>query len=247
MTPNFETAGLIRLSPAPGLGWSSTAAALLTLLSLGACGGGGGTGPAAAQPLGLAQVTVLDACGTAVPDAKLRGPNGSAITDAKGVALLVMPAPDSTADVTVSRSTFVDTTVKISSSAGRVNQLVATLVRATAPAGDSLRSRSGNVPTLDATGRKLSFEIELLVVQGNSQPVENLGSADFVLRACTPETAAVRNGRADCLCGAGSADVDTAYTPRHADAEQPVVGPWLDGTALRCGPAAGPERQHCLH
>ena len=182
-------------------------------MSLGACGGGGGADTAASQPLGLAQVTVLDGYGNAVPGAKLQGPSGSAITDAKGVALLVMPAPDSTADVTVTRSTFVDTTVKITSTSGGVNQMIATLSRATAPAGGSLRSRSGYAPTLDATGRQLSFEIELVVVRGNSQPVENLGPADFVLRDCTPAAAALRKGRADCLRGAGSADVDTAYIP----------------------------------
>ena len=215
--PNFKPADLVRFSPSPSpspwRSWPWTATALLTVLSLGACGGGGGSDTATAQPLGLAQVTVLDAYGAAVPDAKLQGPSGSAITDAKGVALLVMPAPDSTADVTVTRSTFVDTTVKITSTSGGVNQVVATLSRATAPAGGSLRSRSGYAPTLDATGRQLSFEIELVVVQGNSQPVENLGPADFVLRDCTPAAAAVRNGRADCLRGAGSADVDMAYTP----------------------------------
>ena len=189
---------------------------MLAGLGLAACGGGGGSASTGPQPLGLVKVTVLDAYGTAVPDAKLQGPSGSAFTDAQGVALVLLPAPDSTADVLLSRTTFVDTMLKVTSNSGGVNQVTATLVRATAPAGGSLRSRSGFAPTLDGAGQQLSFEIELVVVQGNSQPVETLRPADFVLRACTPEAASVRNGRADCLRGAGSADADVAYSPATA-------------------------------
>ena len=202
------------LSSAPVRGWPVIAAALLAGLGLTACGGGGGGGGAAsnAPQLGLVRVTVQDAYGTAVRDVTLQGANGSSVSDAQGVALMLMPAPDSTADVSMSRATFVDSTLKLTSTTGGLNQVTATLVRATAPAGGSLRSRSGYAPTLDATGRQLSFEIELVVVQGNSQPVETLSMADFVLLACTPAAATVRKGRADCLRGAGSADVDTAYS-----------------------------------
>lgn len=165
------------------------------------------------QALGLVMVTVQDAYGAAVANATLQGAGGSTTTDAQGVALVQLPAPDSTVEVTLSRTTFVDAKLQLTSTSGSVNQVAATLVRATAPAGGSMRSRSGFVPTLDASGRQLSFEIELVVVQGNSQPVETLGTADFVMRACTPEAASVRNGRADCLRGGGNADGDTAYSP----------------------------------
>ena len=212
---HIKPTGPTHLSPAPRRGRPVIAAALLAGLGLTACGGGGGGGGAAgtAPQLGMVRVTVQDAYGTAVPDATLKGPSGSSISDAQGVALMLMPAPDSTADVSLSRATFVDTTLKVTSTTGGVNQVTATLVRATAPAGGSLRSRSGYAPTLDATGRQLSFEIELVVVQGNSQPVATLSMADFVLHACTPAAATVRNGRADCLRGAGSADVDAGYSP----------------------------------
>ena len=208
-----EPAGRAYLSPAPKRRWSAITAALLTGLGLVACGGGGGSASNGPQPLGLVKVTVLDAYGTPVPDAKLQGPSGNAVTDAQGVALVLLPTPDSSADVLLSRASFVDTTVKVISNAGSVKEVTATLVRATAPAGGSLRTRSGYAPTLDVTGQQLSFEIELVVVQGNSQPVETLSLADFVLRACTPESAAVRKGRADCLRGAGNADADMAYSP----------------------------------
>jgi hypothetical protein len=208
------TCGTNRPSAALKLGWPAITAALLAGLGLAACGGGGGGGGSATpQALGLVMVTVQDAYGAAVAEAKLQGPSGSTTTDAKGVALVVMPAPDSTAEVTLTRSTFVDTKLQLTSTSGGVNQVAATLVRATAPAGGSLRTRSGYAPTLDAAGQQLTFEIELLVVQGDSQPVETLGMADFVLRACTPQAATVRNGRADCLRGTGSADVDAAYSP----------------------------------
>ena len=214
---HIEPAGRSHSPPAPKRHWSAITAALLAGLGLAACGGGGGSASNGPQPLGLIKVTVLDAYGTPVPDAKLQGPSGNAITDAQGVALVLLPTPDSSADVLLSRSTFVDTTVKVTGNTGNtgntgsVKDVTAKLVRATAPAGGSLRSRSGYAPTLDGTGQQLSFEIELVVVHGNSQPVETLSPADFVLRACTPESASVRNGRADCLRGAGSADADVAY------------------------------------
>jgi hypothetical protein len=209
-----EVTGPSRSSPALRRGWPAITAALLASLGLAACGGGGGgSGTAMPQALGLVRVTVQDAYGAAVADATLQGPSGSTTTDAQGVALVLMPSPDSTANVTLSRTTFVDTTIKITSTTGSVNQVAATLVRATAPAGGSMRSRSSYAPTLDTNGQQLTFEIELVVVQGDSTAVESLGAADFVLRACTPEAAAVRNGRPDCLRGGGSVDVDTGYSP----------------------------------
>ena len=212
----IEPSGRSYSSQAPKRHWSAITAALLAGLGLAACGGGGGSASNGPQPLGLVKVTVLDAYGTPVPDAKLQSPSGNAITDAQGVALVLLPTPDSSADVLLSRSTFVDTTVRVTGNAGSVKDVTATLVRATAPAGGSMRSRSGYAPVLDGTGQQLSFEIELVVVQGNSQPIETLSLADFVLRACTPESASVRNGRADCLRGAGSADADAAYSPATA-------------------------------
>ena len=213
----IKTTSPTRSPPALRRGWPAITAALLVGLGVAACGGGGGggdgAGTATPQALGLVKVTVQDAYGAPVAGAKLQSPSGSTNTDAQGVALVLLPAPDSTAEVTLTRSTFTDTTLRLTSTAGSVNQASATLVRATAPAGGSMRTRSGLAPTLDAAGQQLSFEIELVVVQGNSQPVETLGIPDFVLRACTPESAAVRNGRADCLRGAGSVDVDAAYSP----------------------------------
>ena len=204
-----------RPSPTPPAPWrrsAAMAAALLAGLGLAACGGGGGSSAAAPQ-LGLVSVTVQDTYGATVAGATLQGPSGSSITDARGVALVLMPAPNSTADVLLSRANFVDTAFKLTSTAGSINEVAVTLTRATAPAGGSLRSRSGFTPTLDTTGRQLSFEIEVVVVRGNSQPIETLNASDFVLRACTPATATERNGRVDCLRGAGSADADMAYVP----------------------------------
>jgi hypothetical protein len=158
-------------------------------------------------------VLVTDSYGAAVADATLQGPQGTAKTNAQGVALVPMPSPDSTAVVVLSRETFVDTTVTLTSASGRVEEVAVTLPRVTLPAGGSLRSRSGFAPSLDASGRELTFEIELVVVQGNSQPVETLTQGNFALQVCTPAPASVRNGRADCLLGAGSTDADVAYTP----------------------------------
>jgi hypothetical protein len=63
------------------------------------------------------------------------------------------------------------------------------------------------VPAVADNAQQLTFETELVVVDGDSRPIENLSSASFVLRACTPDPA---NERADCVQGA---DADVAYTP----------------------------------
>jgi hypothetical protein len=55
----------------------------------------------------------------------------------------------------------------------------------------------------------MTFEIELVLVDGDSRPIENLNSANFVLRACTPDPA---NDRVDCVRGADT-NADRAYTP----------------------------------
>ncbi|HXS31153.1 MAG TPA: vWA domain-containing protein, partial [Steroidobacteraceae bacterium] len=84
-----------------------------------------------------------------------------------------------------------------------------TLDRATLAAGGSLASRSGVLPAVSNSAQRMTFEVELVVVDGESRPIENLTRADFALRPCTPDAA---NNRIDCVRGPG-ADSDVAYTP----------------------------------
>lgn len=191
-------------------GWVRAATTALCI-GLAACGGGGGGGAGSGQPvaLGLVSVTVSDRFGAAVAGATVLGPRGSYTTDKLGVALVPLDSPDSTAGVTVSQSTFVDKTIAATSSSGQVNTVNVTLDRTSTAAGGSLSSRSGVLPTVDATGQTMTFEIELLAVDGDSRPIQNLATADFVLSACTPNPA---DDRVDCVRGSGAA-ADVAYAP----------------------------------
>jgi hypothetical protein len=180
-------------------------------LGLAACGGGGGGGGGGNAPaaLGLVKVTVSDAYGAKVIGATVLGPQGRVITDANGQALVTIDSPQGTADVTVSRATFVDSAISATSVVGQVAEVNVTLARATSAAGGSLTTRSGHLPTVDSTGGQMTFEIELVVVDGDSQPIENLSRANFELRACSPNPA---TDLIDCVRGT-DADVDVAYAP----------------------------------
>lgn len=190
--------------------WAVTAMGLM----LGACGGGGGGGSDSAAPaaLGLVKVTVSDLYGTKVAGATVQGPQGQVTTDALGVALVPINSPDGTAGVTISHATFVDKVLSATSTVGQVAELNVTLARATTAAGGSLSSRSGTLPSVDGTGRQMSFEIELVVVDGDANPITDLTLADFTLQACTPNPA---TPQVDCVRGAGT-DVDVAYEPAAA-------------------------------
>ena len=170
---------------------------------------------------------VSDRFGAAVPGATVLGPRGSYVTDVQGMALVPIDSPDGTTGVTVIRSSFVDKTVAATSSTGRLNEVAVTLDRKSSAAGGSLTSRSGILPTVDATGQTMTFEIELIAVGGDSRPIENLATADFVLRACTPDPS---NDRVGCVRGSGTA-AGAAYTP---------TGSTPDALRLIAGHAATP-------
>ena len=184
-------------------------------LAIAACGGGGGGNESRPEPFGLVKVTAVDSFGGAVAGATVTGPQGSSKTDAMGGALVVTGASGSSANVTLSLATFVDQSITISSVSGKINEVAVTLKRATSAAGGSLSSRSGIVPTISSNGQQMSFEIELVVVDGNSQALENLTPANFVLRSCTPDPV---DSRVDCVRGSGP-NADKAYAPMQTSPE----------------------------
>lgn len=190
--------------------WSAGLATTLLALGLAACGGGGGGSDGnSPAPLGLVKVTVRDAFGTSVAGATVLGPQGQVVTDLRGEALVVLPSPDATAGITVSNTAFVEQIVSATSATGRVAEVDVTLARATSAAGGSLSTRSGRLPSANSSGEQLTFEIELVVVDGDSKPIENLSQANFVLRACSPSSA---SASVNCVRGTGTS-VDVAYAP----------------------------------
>lgn len=183
-------------------------------LVLAACGGGGGgaTATSPTTPLGLVKLTVSDSFGAPVAGAQVQGPRETGSTDAQGVALVLLNAPDSNATVALSSTSFADQTVAINSRDGMVNAVAVTLQRKTSAAGGSLASRGGDLPVLSADGRQLTFDVEVVVVAGDAKPVEGLTPGDFQLRACTP---AAGQAQASCLRG-GPGAADLAYAPLSA-------------------------------
>lgn len=202
-------------SISPKLGWISAA----VCLALTACGGGGGG--STPEPFGLVKVTAVDSFGAAVVGATIVGPQGSSKTDAQGGALIVVGASGSSATLTLSRISFANQSIDVTSAAGKINEVAVTLKRVTSAAGGSLSSRSGVLPTVSSNGQELSFEIELVVVDGDSKSIDNLSAANFVLRACTPDPV---DSRADCVRGS-SVGADVAYTPVQAAPEALALMP----------------------
>ncbi len=203
----------------------SGALALAVCWAIAACGGGGGGGGAAAGAngsvaatvnpgvsIGLLKVIVKDIFGAAVPGASVTGPRSTVSTDAQGVALLNVDPAGGNVNVKVSRDTFSDQAVAASLAPGVGNELVVTLVRLTSAAGGSLATRSGFSPLVDAGKQQMTFEVELVLVDGNANPITNLSQASFFLRACTPNAT---NQRVDCIRGANDA-ADMAYAPNVA-------------------------------
>ena len=208
---------LLRSAALPRSAGASRSLAIAALfLGLTACGGGGGGGGSGEStlptPSGL-RVTVSDSYGARIPGATVEATIGtssaSATSDAEGTALLVFRGLEGNASVTVSRSTFVDKTVAATITANQLTELSVTLDRATSAAGGSLTSRSGTPPSVAPGAQSMTFEIELVIVDGQSRPITGLNAANFVLRACTPDPA---NDRVDCVRGAAD-DFDASYVP----------------------------------
>jgi hypothetical protein len=138
-----------------------------------------------------------------------KGPLSTLSTDAQGVALLLVDGNASSASVTISGPSFVAQTVTTPLIPNQPNEIRVTLTRATSAAGGSLTSRGGFAPTVNGNAQQLTFEIELVILDGASVSIENLQPTDFSLRACTPDAA---NDRFDCVRGASVA-ADVAYVP----------------------------------
>ena len=204
-------------------------AALVAALT--ACGGGGGGGDdGGGNPpppeTGSLRVTVTDTSGASVEDADVDATVGSASrsgsTDAAGVVLL-SGVNVGAASVAVSRSTFVSQTVSATITANQTTELAVQLVRATSAAGGSLTTRNpAGGPVVSGNFQTMTFEIELVVVDSNSQAIQTLTAADFVLRSCAPDS---NTARADCVRGAAiSFDAPYSSTTPTAQSAQLIPG-----------------------
>jgi hypothetical protein len=200
-----------QLGPVRWSRWMALAAA--SALAAG-CGGGGSD----ALQIGLAKVVVVDAYGAPVAGATVRLGSDSAAgstTDAQGIALVA--AVPGAVTLSVSVPTFTPLVTQATLGSQGITTVPVTLQRATAAAGGSLATRSGFQPTRSADGRTLQFEVELVVVGADAQPVAGLAAADFQLLACQPDPA---TPAADCLRNGTS---DHAYLATAAASGLQVV------------------------
>lgn len=211
--------------------WSRLLTAGAVCLGLAACGGGGGGEGDSPPPIGALRVTVIDTYGVGVAGATVQATVGTSsttgTTNAEGIAnpqdfdaLL----PVGSASVTVSRDTFVPQTVTAAITDGQVTDLKVTLKRATSAAGGSLTSRTskGGTSPIVYDGASMTFEIELVIVDSNSQPIVGLAEADFKLLSCKPDVA---NERVDCVRSATASFDDWGYTPVSVTSEIATVVP----------------------
>lgn len=174
------------------------------------CGGGGGGGDSGGGQggvqIGVARVVVVDAYGAPVSGAAvtLNATSSPAFaTNAEGVALVA--APPGAASLSISVPSFIPAVVQATLSTETVTSVPVILQRVTAPAGGSLATRSDFRPVRSSDGRRLDFEVELVVVGADAQAVTGLTAADFRLLDCQPDAA---TPAADCL---RNAPADHAY------------------------------------
>lgn len=193
--------------------------------------------------LGVAKVVVRDVYGAPVAGAtvkQLTAASPEITTDAEGVAFLIaMPGPVA---LSIAVPTFTPVVTQATLGLDAVTTVPVTLQRTTAAAGGALSSRSGQAPVRSADGRTLDFEIELLLVGGDAQPVGGLLAADFQLLPCQPDAA---TPAADCL---RNAPTDQGYAPSAAAtllqvvAAQPVVAHTVGLLIDQSGSIAGTDR-----
>ncbi len=171
--------------------------AIAAVAALAAGCGGGGSADQAVVMLGVAKVVVRDAYGAPVAGATVKQMTAASpeiTTDAEGVALLIaLPGPVS---LSVAVPTFTPVVTQTTLGLDAVTTVPVTLQRATAAAGGALSTRSGVAPVRSGDGRTLDFEVELVVVGADAQPVAGLLAADFQLLPCLPDAA---TPAADCL------------------------------------------------
>jgi von Willebrand factor type A domain len=206
--------GKVRSQPT---GWPWLLAIVALCLGITSCGGGGGAvGTGNLPTSGVLKVTVRDTYGVPVQGAKVEATVGTStqtgITGASGappvpgVAYLTFVGAVGDANVTVSRDSFITKSDTTTITANNVTDLLVTLQRKTSPAGGSLTSR--DTPVVSNDGQTITFQIELVIVDGESKPIASpdypdLTPTNFTLLACTPD--ATNN------CVSGSPSVN--YTP----------------------------------
>jgi hypothetical protein len=114
-----------------------------------------------------------------------------------GVATITS-VPTGSASVSVTASGFLDGSANVTVAENQQASTTIELIRVTQPAAALLTST-----TSSSDGQNVTFSIDVLVVDKNGDPIENMTQGEFTLQPCTDDSA-----EEDCLQNAP----DTSYT-----------------------------------
>jgi hypothetical protein len=186
----------------------------VVVAALAGCGGGGGGGgDDGPPPTGTLQATVLDEFGAPVAGAEVAVTVGSTshsdATDSEGVAR-VASLPPGAADVEISLETFQTQTASATIRADETTSIDIELVRNTQAAGGVFTTSVIGTPS--ENGKVLTIELQVVVVDQNSHPIDNLTAGDFSLPACAPTDPDPAPNASECVRFPEDVQVDRPYT-----------------------------------
>jgi hypothetical protein len=191
----------------------------IALSTLAGCGGGGGGGDDGPPPTGTLKATVVDEFGAPVADAAVAvtvdATSRNGTTNNNGVAT-IGSLPPGAADVEISLETFQTKTASATIRANETATLDVELVRNTQAAGGVFTTSAVGAAT--ENGKVLTIELQVVVVDQHSRPIDTLTAADFSLPACTPTTPDPDPDASECVRFPEDNSVDLAYMVDNASA-----------------------------
>jgi hypothetical protein len=203
--------------------WALAAAFAL----LAGCGGGGG-GDDGPPPTGTLEATVVDEFGAPVDDAAVAVTVGGATqtdtTNSSGLARVTGLTPGA-ASVEISLDTFQTQTVNTTIVADDTVELAIELLRNTQAAGGVFTTNVIGTPS--ENGKVLTIELQVVVVDQQSRPIDTLTAGDFDLPVCTPTTPDEDPASSECVVFPEDAAVDRPYTVDSPSAENFALVPGL--------------------
>jgi len=181
---------------------------------------GGGDGDGDGDVTGTLAATVVDEFGAPVAGAEvavsLGGSIESDMTNGEGVATLTGLTPGD-ASVEVSLDTFQTRTVDATIVANQTVAIDVELLRNKQAVGGVFTTSVIGSPA--ENGRVVTIEVQVVVVDQESRPIDTLTSSDFILPDCTPTTPDTDPNVSECVRVQADATVDRSYTVDSLSAE----------------------------
>ncbi|MEO7385896.1 MAG: carboxypeptidase regulatory-like domain-containing protein, partial [Gammaproteobacteria bacterium] len=165
-------------------------------------------------------MTVVDEFGAPVAGAQVVVTVGttslSDTTNAAGVAM-VASLPTGTADVAISLGTYQTQTANATIIGNGTTSVNIELVRNTQAAGGVFTTSVIGTPT--DNGKVLTIELQVVVVDQNSQALVSLTDGDFELSACSPTVPDPQTSASECVRYPENLQADSPYTVDNPSAD----------------------------